>query len=101
MKEVPGVALQKADAMFWSGIGMPCFLVAGVVRAGALGGGGGVRVPGSAGRGWRVSGCALWLRERGAGATASRPALQGFAARSTVEAFDRRRGDTHACWRKA
>jgi len=40
--------------------------------------GGGLRGPGSGGRGWRALGCARWLRERSTGAAASGPALQGF-----------------------
>ena len=39
---------------------------------------GGVRGPGSGGRGWRALGCAQCLRGRGEGAAASRPCIAGF-----------------------
>jgi len=56
----------------------PMLLGAGLSGAGRAHFSGGVRGPGSGGYGWRALGRAQCLRERGEGAAASRPALQGF-----------------------
>ena len=81
---------------------------------------GGVRGPGSGGRGWRALGWAQCLRERGGVAAVPRPCIAGFRsvgvgvraaaaraecgwggadARGVVGAFDHRRGSARGCWR--
>ncbi len=81
---------------------------------------GGVRVPGSGGRGLRALGGSRCLRERGGGAAVSRPCIAGFrsvgvgvctavarvesgwggvVARGVVGGFGHRRGDARGCRR--